>query len=529
MKKYRKIFRSIAAALSLTVLIGSVNAFIPAVSANAQDSTSSSSSDTQTDVSLVIETRKNVIQVQELAAGLYDENIDKFGSRNGGFSWDTEGKKHSWTYYNGIMMDAYLMLDDCLSTGEPSFYNAVNSFYDANISYADSAATVDSTGNKDNYYRETELDSIPPVRALFDLLKSDILTEDECEKYTQLILYVYDLMSKEYPTVEGTNGNFKHKYGSSNSNWSTYPIALDGLYMAQPFFMELANAVEDGAIDGTESGIVPDELYADVAARVCWIGENLYDPETGLYNHGWGAEAGVNGQYWLRAVGWYAAALTDVICMLPEHFEAERNKLIAVETQLFEGMMKYQDSETGMWYNVIDRDGTLKGSKSANLLESSGSALIAYAMLRAYSEGYADETFCKAGLRAFNGTVENQLDSSGLHNIYISSGVGTTAESYLSKSYQVNEAKGVAPLMMAACFAGKAAERCYGTIPEVQGDINADGEFAVSDVVLLQKWLLAVPGTHLANWKAADFCDDNWLDVFDLCLMKRVLLKQNQE
>ena len=60
------------------------------------------------------------------------------------------------------------------------------------------------------------------------------------------------------------------------------------------------------------------------------------------------------------------------------------------------------------------------------------------------------------------------------------------------------------------------------------GDVNNDGAFNVSDVVLLQKWLLAVPDTELANWKAADFCKDNKLDVFDLCLMKRALLENIQ-
>ncbi|MBE6857736.1 MAG: hypothetical protein E7500_10055, partial [Ruminococcus sp.] len=60
-----------------------------------------------------------------------------------------------------------------------------------------------------------------------------------------------------------------------------------------------------------------------------------------------------------------------------------------------------------------------------------------------------------------------------------------------------------------------------------EGDVNADGKFNVADVVSLQKWLLAVPDTELKNWKAGDFCDDNRLDVFDLCLMKRELLKNN--
>ena len=58
----------------------------------------------------------------------------------------------------------------------------------------------------------------------------------------------------------------------------------------------------------------------------------------------------------------------------------------------------------------------------------------------------------------------------------------------------------------------------------IKGDVNADGEFDVADVVLLQKWLLAVPDTHLENWQAADLCKDNRLDVFDLCLMKRELI-----
>lgn len=58
----------------------------------------------------------------------------------------------------------------------------------------------------------------------------------------------------------------------------------------------------------------------------------------------------------------------------------------------------------------------------------------------------------------------------------------------------------------------------------VKGDVNSDGTFDVADVVLLQKWLLSVPDTHLENWRAADFYKDDRLDVFDLCLMKRELI-----
>ena len=45
------------------------------------------------------------------------------------------------------------------------------------------------------------------------------------------------------------------------------------------------------------------------------------------------------------------------------------------------------------------------------------------------------------------------------------------------------------------------------------GDINSDGQVTVTDVVLLQKWLLTVPDTYLPNWKAGDLYKDDRLDV----------------
>ena len=64
------------------------------------------------------------------------------------------------------------------------------------------------------------------------------------------------------------------------------------------------------------------------------------------------------------------------------------------------------------------------------------------------------------------------------------------------------------------------------TSVRIKGDVNGDGEFSISDVVLLQKWLLAVSDIKLADWKAADLCDDDIIDVFDLCLMRKALLER---
>ncbi len=64
---------------------------------------------------------------------------------------------------------------------------------------------------------------------------------------------------------------------------------------------------------------------------------------------------------------------------------------------------------------------------------------------------------------------------------------------------------------------------------EIIGDVNMDGKFDLTDVVLVQKWLLAVPNTTLVNWKAGDLCQDGKLDVFDLCMMKRELVNRNSD
>lgn len=62
--------------------------------------------------------------------------------------------------------------------------------------------------------------------------------------------------------------------------------------------------------------------------------------------------------------------------------------------------------------------------------------------------------------------------------------------------------------------------------PAIMGDVNGDGEFNIADAVTFQKWLLAVPDVELKNWKAADFCSDEKLDVFDFCLMKKEFLNK---
>ncbi len=58
-------------------------------------------------------------------------------------------------------------------------------------------------------------------------------------------------------------------------------------------------------------------------------------------------------------------------------------------------------------------------------------------------------------------------------------------------------------------------------------DLNGDGEFNISDVVMLQKWLLKADDTKLDNWKAADLCTDNKIDIFDLVAMRKKLIEKS--
>ncbi|MDE6035444.1 MAG: GBS Bsp-like repeat-containing protein [Ruminococcus sp.] len=64
----------------------------------------------------------------------------------------------------------------------------------------------------------------------------------------------------------------------------------------------------------------------------------------------------------------------------------------------------------------------------------------------------------------------------------------------------------------------------YAYVPKnIRGDINIDETFNISDAVLLQKWLL-MEEKELLNWKAADLCEDNKIDVFDMIEMRKLII-----
>lgn len=58
---------------------------------------------------------------------------------------------------------------------------------------------------------------------------------------------------------------------------------------------------------------------------------------------------------------------------------------------------------------------------------------------------------------------------------------------------------------------------------EIKGDVNGDGRFTIADMVMLQKWLLG--SGELTVWKNGDLCEDGIINVFDLCMIQRLLIQ----
>ena len=119
-----------------------------------------------------------------------------------------------------------------------------------------------------------------------------------------------------------------------------------------------------------------------------------------------------------------------------------------------EAMLKYQD-ESGMWYQVVNY-----GKLAPNYLETSGSSIMAYALLKGVRLGYLPESCREYGIKAFNGVCNKYLseDENGemhLGGICLVAGLGGkqmrsgTFDYYMSEPVVKDDAKGVGPFLLA--------------------------------------------------------------------------------
>lgn len=337
-----------------------------------------------------------------------------------------EGKKASWNYIDGCMLTALMEMTRITGDGR---YGA----------FAEKVA--DHFVREDGSIRtfkpdDHNLDDINEGRVLFELYD-----RTGKEKYRLAADSLARQLDAQPRTAEGS---FWHKAIYPNQVW------LDGLYMAQPF-----RALYEKHFGGGD--------YSDVVRQIRTVHERMLDREKGLYYHGYDAsrtafwadpETGCSKNFWLRSLGWFAVALADLTDILPEG--EERRELAGIFADLMAAVSRYADGETGLYWQVPDQ-----GGREGNYLETSGSAMMAYAMLKGARLGVLGKEYAAKGQKTFDDIMDKYLTftDSGLDlgGICLVAGLGPennrrrdgSYEYYISEPVVANDAKGVAPFVLA--------------------------------------------------------------------------------
>ncbi|MCC3377137.1 glycoside hydrolase family 88 protein [Cohnella sp. REN36] len=93
-------------------------------------------------------------------------------------------------------------------------------------------------------------------------------------------------------------------------------------------------------------------------------------------------------------MGWYTLALAEFLDLLPAG-DPRREEPAQAQAELLGALLRYQDGESGLWYQVVD-----KGHLPDNWLETSCSSLFVYALCRAVAQGIAGEAERRAAAGA---------------------------------------------------------------------------------------------------------------------------------
>ena len=102
----------------------------------------------------------------------------------------------------------------------------------------------------------------------------------------------------------------------------------------------------------------------------------------------------------------------ELLEILPKDHPA-RPKLIAQVNQLVKAWSNYQDKNTGLWYQIVD-----KGQDPANWLETSSSSMYTYTIARAVDRGYVDKSYLKVAKSGYAGVLTKiSLGSDGTPNL----------------------------------------------------------------------------------------------------------------
>jgi len=231
---------------------------------------------------------------------------------------------------------------------------------------------------------------------------------------------------------------------------------LDGIYMAAPFYAAMGRYL-----------IRPQTAYDEVAKQIQLIDEHTYDAKTGLNYHGWDAAkvqpwanpaTGCSSNFWGRAEGWYAMALVDVLDYFPTNHPA-RPQIIAAFQKTCAGIVKWQDPQTGLWWQVMDQ-----GDRKGNYLEATASAMFVYALAKGVNHGYLARADAVAAEKGYDGIVTNLIKDDGggkwsltqccsVAGLGVASAAGRPRDGsfnyYVSEPIVKNDLKGVGPFILA--------------------------------------------------------------------------------
>lgn len=344
-------------------------------------------------------------------------------------AWNMEkilsGQKPEWNYIDGCMIKAILEMYSI--TQEEKYLAFADHFIDYYV--------LEDGSIRDYEMEAYNIDSINAGKTLFELY--DLTGK---EKYRKAIEFVHNQLLLQPRTKEGS---FWHKLIYPQQVW------LDGLYMAQPFYWEYEARFHNG------------ENFEDILRQFRFVAEHLRDEKTGLYYHAcdtsrlafWcDKRTGLSQHFWLRAMGWYVMALLDTLSQMDVALEG-RAYLEGLFRQVIDAMLRFQDA-SGMWYQVVDQ-----GGREKNYLETSGSAIMSYALLRGVRLGLLPGEYRSAGERAFEGICSRYLtekdDDLALGGICLVAGLGGKDRRdgsyayYMSEPVVENDAKGVAPFLLA--------------------------------------------------------------------------------
>ena len=261
-----------------------------------------------------------------------------------------------------------------------------------------------------------------------------------------------------------------------------YQVWLDGIFMGLPFRVLTAPII----LNNTQKKRGEDyKIYSDAVDQLKITYQRTLDPKTGLNRHAYDEtrdafwadkETGLSQHCWGRAQGWYSMALIEVLDALPEDY-SRRGEVIDLLQKDLEAVVKWQDQQSGVWYQVMDSP-----EREGNYLESTCSAMFTYVMLKAYRKGYVGTKFRDAGIKAYRGIINNFIrvnedETISLTNCCSVAGLGPAAtpqvieamkrvnpkgsvkenrrrdggyEYYLSEPIRDNDAKGLGPFIWAS-------------------------------------------------------------------------------